>query len=510
MFVSMKIEQPEAHELTSAAARRGIAWRPTDADDQLAAVTRALAVVNGLPAPAAAVPAALRRSARPEPSEDPFNALITKCDVEGSRTGSLLGLRVVVKDTVAVAGIPMTNGWADTEPVLPSQDALCVARLLAAGASIVGKANLDPSDFGPTLNPIDRRFSAGGSSSGSAAAVAGGLADAAIGHDVGGSIRLPASWCGVVGMKPTQGLVPLHGVLAWDGQLDAVGPITSTVAANAAMLEVMSGPDWRAPSPQPVPVTAGQYTSAASESVRGMRVGVVTEALDSAAYTHDTVVAFERALSGLRSLGAIVTPASVPLWGHSPAIWLSTLAFGLTVTWELGTNFSHPLWRDEVVAAWLQRRIQSTGPRPPGFPFGAAALPLVYECLRSAGDARPFVVAGNLRLTLAHQIDEALRYVDLLVTPTFPTGPTPVEETESISERKREQRPLDVETFSAAVFTTCPANLSGHPALTVPSGPGDHGLPTGLQLLGRRFEERTLYQLAFWYEALVRGQREIG
>ena len=188
----------------------------------------------------------------PSRAENPYGAWARLVTVEGSGQGKLEGRTVALKDNVALAGVPMTNGAATLEGFVPVADATIVTRMLDAGATILGKATCEhfclsggshTSDPGPVTNPRMAGRSAGGSSSGSAALVAAGEVDMAIGGDQGGSIRMPASYCGIAGMKPTHGLVPYTGVMPIESTIDHTGPMTATVADNALMLEVLAGPD---------------------------------------------------------------------------------------------------------------------------------------------------------------------------------------------------------------------------------------------------------------------------
>ena len=187
----------------------------------------------------------------PSAEEDPYNAFIRFCEVSGADDGPLAGLTAAVKDCIAVAGIPMTNGSRMLPTFVPTEDAVVVDRILRAGATVVGKTNMEDlalgggegSVYGPARNPLDPRFGTGGSSSGSAAAVAAGMVDFALGADEAGSVRIPAAWCGLVGMKPTHGLVPSYGLAYMDHTFDHIGPLTRDVALNATVLEAIAGPD---------------------------------------------------------------------------------------------------------------------------------------------------------------------------------------------------------------------------------------------------------------------------
>lgn len=269
-------------------------------------------LIDELPEPVVPAVAATRDPGRaPTAEEDPYNALIRLCDVRGAGEGPLAGVRVAVKDCIAVAGVPMTNGSRMQPRAVPTEDAVVVERVLAAGATIVGKANMEDmamgggegSVYGAARNPVDPRYSSGGSSSGSAVAVAAGLADVALGADEAGSIRIPSAYCGLVGMKATHGLVPSYGLTYMDHTLDHIGPITTTVANNARVLQVIAGPDWRDPQWVRGDVEPGDLLAGLGDGVEGRTFAVVEEALAPIGCSPDVLAAFDRACAALTAPG---------------------------------------------------------------------------------------------------------------------------------------------------------------------------------------------------------------
>lgn len=430
----------------------------------------------------------------PESDEDPYNSIVRFCDVRGAEEGPLAGWRIGVKDNIAVAGVPMTRGDATASPRLPSRDAVVVERLLGAGGRVVATTNINDA-FGVARNPLNPRYFAGGSSSGSAAAVASGLLDAALGGDQGGSLRIPAAWCGIVGMKATHGLVPSYGLSYWDHTLDHIGPMTGTVAENATFLQVLAGADWRDPQWVRGDPVSDDYMAAQDQGVAGLRVGVVLESLEPSGCTDATLEAFDDAQRILRRCGADVVQISVPLWTDALPIWFAGLTAGLTAMREsFGQGYGHLGAADpELVAAaaadyWGGQDV---------LPFEDRALPLVYERVREAGLGTHFARAQNLRLELRRQLDAALADTDLLLTPTTPAGPPEVIDAFPATRGRPEDQ------YGPVANNTCPLNLTGHPALTVPSGRGDNDLPVGLQIVGRRFAEQTVYRAGFAVEAAL-------
>src|SRR2546423_8345863 len=221
---------------------------------------------------------------RPQGAENKYNAWYYKSEVQGAPSGKLKGKRIALKDNVCLAGVPMMNGASSLEGYVPDVDATIVTRILDAGGTILGKVHCEyfcfsggshTSSSGPVHNPHRMGYSAGGSSSGSAALVAAGEVDLAIGGDQGGSIRMPASYCGVYGMKATHGLVPYTGVMPIELFVDHTGPMTSTVADNALMLEVIAGPDGY--DPRQFSPKVEKYTQALGGSVKGMKIALVKE-----------------------------------------------------------------------------------------------------------------------------------------------------------------------------------------------------------------------------------------
>jgi amidase len=276
--------------------------------------------------------------------------------------------------------------------------------------------------------------------------------------------------------------------------------MTRTVAENAAMLEVIAGSDWRDAQWVRADPDAGDYTAAAGLGINGLRIGVITECMQLAACSAGILSAFGGAQRTLESLGAEVVPVSVPLWTHAPAIWFAEVTYGLTaMAHSSGQGSGHLGRMDANLMTAAERSNRLEGTSFPPFPLGPLAMPLVFEHLRESCFGTPFARAHNLRLELRRQLDAILKDVDLLITPTTPTGPFKLTDQAPIS---LDRRLAALRAgFARAMSTTCPVNLTGHPALTVPSGPGDNELPAGLQIIGRRFDEHTLYRAAFAFEA---------
>ena len=427
---------------------------------------------------------------RPTPDEDPVNAFVRVCHIEGAEGGPLAGKRVGVKDNLAVAGIPVTNA-SRTLSFTPVHDAVVVERVLDAGATIVGKLNLDDfsasgygdtSVFGPARNPLDPSRSAGGSSSGAGAALAAGLVDLAIGVDQGGSVRMPAAACGVVGLKATTGLIPSFGLSYIDHAFDCVGPLGRTVRDVAELLTVIAGPDWR--DPQWVrDLETDDYLAGLDDGVAGLRVGVIEEALANELCEPPVLAGIETAAEALRDAGATVERVSVPLWSSGFAIWIGTLLAGwppMLRTNGIGTGHFGYVDVERVHAQGLVRRLEASL-----LPPTARLALLVSSYLDERYQSVPLARARNQRLALRRALDDALLHHDVLLTPTTPRTAVPLP-----VGRMTEEQAMD--RMVAETALACPLNVTGHPGLSVPSGTDPAGLPTSAQLIGPRFGERRI------------------
>lgn len=276
-------------------------------------------------------PAAYERSIgyRPGPEENPFNAWYWKTSVKGAESGKLKGKKIALKDNVSLAGIPMMNGSSVLEGFVPDIDATIVTRILDAGGEIVGKAVCEhlcfsggshTSDTGPVRNPHDPLRSSGGSSSGSTALVASGEVDMAIGGDQGGSIRIPSSWCGVFGLKPSYGLVPYTGVFPIEQTLDHVGPIARSVQDTALLLEVIAGEDGL--DPRQSGLQPKNYTQYLTGDIRDLRIGVVEEGFGWEGLSESDVdEAVREAARQFNKCGASVETVSIPMHRDGIHIW---------------------------------------------------------------------------------------------------------------------------------------------------------------------------------------------
>jgi amidase len=441
----------------------------------------------------------------PQSEENPYNAFIRRCHVQGSGRGPLAGLTVGLKDNISLAGVPTTNG-SRLSSYTPVHDAVVVERILEAGGTIVGKLNMDDfgasglgetSAFGPSRNPVDPSRSAGGSSGGSGAAVRSGEADLALGVDQGGSGRIPAAFCGVVGVKGTHGLVPSWGITHIDHTIDFVTPLASTVDRAAVLLEVIAGPDWRdAQWVRAVP-PLGDYRGAHKRGVEGLRIGILDESVDPQVCDEAVVANLEIAAAALSAAGATVGRASIPLWRHGLAMFLPYIGHLFSDTFRSeGQGVGH-LGAYDVYAmtAYAAARRNETALLAAQIKAWLIADRYVHE--HHAGI--PYARLHNARLALRRAVDEALEDWDLLLTPTLPlTAPKLLTSDASFAE-------VSGRTSARLCYNTAPLNLSGHPAISLPSGEDAEGLPTAAQIVAGAFREETAFRAAFVVErALAR------
>jgi amidase len=498
------VKGPTPDQVARYAARHHLELTPAELEGYAEIVSGAMEVYNRvdeLDEPSIPLKYPYRDPGRtPRAGEDPYNAFIRFCEVRGADTGPLAGKKIGVKDCIAVAGIPQTYGGRRLPYAVPTEDAVVVERILDAGATIVGKTNMEDlalgvgegSFFGASRNPRNPAYSTGGSSSGSGAAVAAGLVDMALGADEAGSVRIPAAWCGIVGMKATHGLVPSYGMTYMDHTIDHIGPMTTTVYDNALLLEVMAGGDWRDPQWVRADPTPGNYTVAAGRGIEGLRIGVVSESLEPTGCSPGTLNTFASAQKTLMSLGAEIIPVNVPLWTDCWSIEMGVLNFGLwAMAGSLGQGYGHMGRVDVNLLATSAAHFRQ---QAKDLPLMLRVILITVEHMREAYQGVHFGKAQNLRLELRRQVDAALADVDLLITPTTPSGPFELLDRRATDEEMAQRAALD------SVLNTCPLDLSGHPALTVPSGSCEGDLPTGLQIIGPRFGEELVYQAGFAFE----------
>ena len=434
---------------------------------------------------------------RPSPDENPHGAWYVKTTVEGAASGKLKGKKVALKDNICLAGVPMMNGASTLEGYVPDVDATVAARVLDAGGTIVGKTVCEyfcfsggshTSSTGPVHNPHRRGYSAGGSSSGSAAVVAAGEVPMALGGDQGGSIRMPASFCGIYGMKPTHGLVPYTGIMPIELTIDHTGPMTGTVEDNALLLEVLAGPDGL--DPRQYGAASKPYRDAMGRGANGLRIAVVTEGFGWPQSMEKSDAVVREAAERFRGLGATVEEVGLPMHHHGTAIWLPIAAEGATVQMMQGNGFGFN-WQGLYVTSLLDAH-SNWRERADELSDSLKNTMLIGHYMATRHRGRYYAKAQNLVRRLRAAYDEALSRYDLLLMPTLPMTasklPAPDAPVDEIVARAFEILP-----------NTAPFDCTHHPAMSVPCGLVD-GLPVGMMLVGRMFDEETVYRGAAAFE----------
>jgi len=429
-------------------------------------------------------------------------ASIDRQIADGESVGPLAGVPIAVKDNMCTQGVPTTCSSKILEGWKPPYNATVIDKIAAAGTVLVGKTNLDEfamgsstenSAFGPTKNPHDTSLVPGGSSGGSAAAVAAGFAPLSLGSDTGGSIRQPAALCGVVGLKPSYGAVSRYGLVAFASSLDQIGPFTTTVADTAALFDVISGHDPR--DSTSIPEAIGPVSSHLDDGVAGLRVGIISELMGTGdladGFEPEVLAQTQAAAEALATAGATVGEVSIPstIYGLSayyliaPAEASSNLArydgvrYGLRVDGAASTSGMMVASRTEGFGAEVKRRIM----------LGTYAL--------SAGYYDAFYgKAQRVRTLIINDFDRAYQDYDVLLSPTSPCVAFPF---------GAKDDPLAMYLNDVA---TIPSNLAGHPAISVPFGTGRNNLPVGVQVLAPMLGEERLIKVAAVLEANAPGR----
>ncbi|HUT39552.1 MAG TPA: Asp-tRNA(Asn)/Glu-tRNA(Gln) amidotransferase subunit GatA [Methanoregula sp.] len=422
--------------------------------------------------------------------DDRYNAFLTSCKNVTYGPGKLTGVAVAVKDNISTKGIETTCASKILKGYVPPYDAHVVELLRQSGAAIVGKTNMDEfgmgtttenSAFGPTLNPCDTGRVPGGSSGGSAAAIAGDMVRMALGTDTGGSIRCPAAFCGIVGLKPTYGRVSRYGLIAYANSLEQIGPMGRTVTDVSTLMGVIAGYDRRDSTSYNKP-----YTHTPRADIKGLKVGIPGEYF-GAGVDPKVATVVNAAIDRLTELGAITVPCSIPSMEYALA------AYYVTCTCEASSNLArfdgvrygpaadtNKSWHDayqEVRRAGfgteVRRRIM----------LGTFALSSGYY---GKYYAKAQVARENVKRDFARIFSE----VDVIAGPTMPTIAFKLGE---------KSEPL---SMYLSDILTVPVNLAGIPAISVPCGKVE-GMPVGLQIMGRPFEDERVIDVAYTYEQAV-------
>ena len=422
--------------------------------------------------------------------DDKYHAFLTTCRKAPHGSGKLAGIAVAVKDNISTSGIETTCASKILKGYIPPYDAHVVGLLKDAGAAIAGKTNMDEfgmgtttenSGFGPTLNPRDTSRVPGGSSGGSAAAVAAGMVRMALGSDTGGSIRCPAAFCGIVGLKPSYGRVSRYGLIAYSNSLEQIGPLGKTVTDVSTLMGVIAGHDRHDSTSQDKP-----YNHTPGGDIKGLKVGIPQEYFGKGVDPQVASVV-KKAIGRLEELGATTVPCSIPSMEYALA------AYYVTCTCEASSNLArfdgvrygpatdtkkswHDAFREVRRAAFgteVRRRIM----------LGTFALSSGYY-------GKYYAKAQVARENVRADFNRIFRDVDVIAGPTMPT----------IAFRMKEK--TDPLSMYLADILTVPANLAGIPSISVPCGTSE-GMPVGLQIMGRMFADERVVDVAYAYEQAV-------
>lgn len=424
-------------------------------------------------------------------------ALRREYESQQHRKGLLSGKLIIIKDNINVKGLPCSCGSRFLKNYVAPYDAHVIERIREAGGMIAGKANMDEfamgssteySAFGPTLNPASPEHVPGGSSGGSAAAVAAGLSDYALGSDTGGSIRQPASFCGVVGLKPTYGRVSRYGLTAFASSLDQIGPLTRTVRQSAEMLQVIAGKDARDATSTDIPVD--DYLSALErDEVRSIGVPshILQEGLDP-----EVRARFDETLVLLKKQGKTVRDVSLPHLKYSIAVYyiLATAEASSNLARFDGIRYGarHSREAESINEFYAQNR---------EYGFGAEVkrrIMLGTYVLSSGYYDAYYARAQKVRRLIHDDFQKAFREADVLLLPTSPVLPFKLGE--------HVDDPLAM--YLSDIFTVS-VNIAGIPGISVPAGNSDAGLPVGVQILGNLYQESKILQLGQILESLRQG-----
>lgn len=436
------------------------------------------------------------------PTDNPLGAWAVTTSISESTDGPLVGRAVAVKDNVIVAGVPMANGSSSVEGFVPSRDATVVRRLLEAGAVVAGKATCEDLCFSgasftsrpaPVRNPWDLSRNAGGSSSGSGALVAAGDVDLAVGGDQGGSVRIPAAFCGIVGHKPTFGLVPFTGAFPIEHTIDHLGPMARTVTDAALLLGVMAGVDGH-DSRQPTVIEPVDYVAALQQSADGLRIGVVREGFGTPVSQREVDDAVRSAVETLRSAGLVAEEVSIPWHTDGMAVWNVIATEGAAHQMIDGNGYGMNRWGlydPELIAHYAANRVARGGELSKTVQLVGLSGRYTFEL----GGGKYYAMARNLSYELRAAYDAVLADYDVLVMPTLPYVARALPAADvSLADY--------LDTALSMIGNTAPFDVTGHPACSVPAGLVG-GLPAGMMIVGKRFDDATVLRVARAFERAV-------
>jgi amidase len=499
----MAIEAPSINQVKDIAAGFGMDLSEADATSfagLMTGIAKSYDRLDAMVEPKPEVKYARTTGARPSAEENSYDAWAWKSTITGASSGILAGKKIAVKDNVCIAGLPMMNGSRVLENYVPDVDATVVERILNAGGTILGKTVCEDLCFSggshtskpvAVKNPHNPRRSAGGSSSGSAVVISTGEVDAALGGDQGGSIRMPACWTGVYGLKATHGLVPYTGVMPIEPTLDHCGPMGATVEDVARLLTAIAGPDGR--DPRQIDCETQDYMAALRQGAKDMKIAVVKEGFDRPESQAAVDRKVKNALQRLKSLGAVVEEVSIPMHVAGYDIWNAIIVEGAAEVMIKGNGLGYG-WEGTYTTSLLDAYARGWRSRPNDMAETVKMVLFMGEYMHRYYHGRYYAKAQNLKWSLRQAYDDVLSKFDLLAMPTIPFVATPIPDSDC-SREEYVARALDM------LGNTCPFDASGHPGMNVPCGKED-SLPIGLMLIGRRYNETTVLRAAAAFEKI--------
>lgn len=494
----MAITPPTISELNDVAKSLSMNLSASDLELHLSLMLPNIAAYEALDLlPDYIPPVEYPRTSGVQPEVNELGAWHRKITIKGESEGPLKGHNVVLKDNIFLAGVPMMNGSSSLEGYVPEYDATVVTRILKAGGEIAGKAHCEylclsggshTNSKNQVKNPHNPLHTSGGSSSGCGALVGSGEIDMAIGCDQGGSIRIPSSFSGCVGMKPTWGLVPYSGIMPIENTIDNAGPITNNVENNAKLLQAIAGTDGL--DPRQYNVRVNDYLENLNGDISHLKIGLLDEGFNRPESEADVDQAVLDAANVFKKLGATVENVSLPWHNIGQAVWLAIALEGLTEQMMLrngmGMNWKG-LYSTSLMDKHASWRLQAND-----IPDNLKSCLLTGKYMLDKYNGRYYAKAQNLNRQLTAEYDKLLSEYDILLMPTTPMQATLLPTEEDTSE-------LGVQRAFEMVGNTCPTDATGHPALSVPCAMRN-SLPVGMMLVGNHFDEATLYQAASAFE----------
>lgn len=504
----MTLRRPDAHEIKTIGLEKGLDLT----EDEIATLEPIIAGVIGgydeldqWPDPLREVTPAIRLpGARPESEDDPLNGIVRHCSVRAAPEigdGTLSGKKIGVKDTVSVAGIPMTCASRLLYDFTPDIDATVVKRILETGGHITAVMNTDDfafsggghtSIYGPGRNPADPAHTPGGSSNGSATGVATGQVDISLGGDQGGSIRIPASFSGIVGLKPTHGLVPYTGIVGFDQTIDHIGPMATSVHDCALMMNAIAGVDDTAIDPrQPSSIDVPDYTAALTGDVNGLRIAVLKEGFETPHAMDEVNDAVRGASKTLASMGAEVFEVSLPVHARAGALWNCIAIEGGLQSFNSGhAAFQTKAYHNPRLVSAMVRALKThSHDLSPTAKMGA----VIAQYMQNRYDGVFYVRAQNMVRELTKAYDAIFEKADVILMPTTP------QTAHKMPASPEENRTEHITQALNMVANTATFDMTGHPSISIPVG-GVSGLPVGLMLTGPQFGDATVMRAAHAYE----------